>query len=80
MNEDKIIQKLIEQDDKFEQVKDEMGRMHSENLANQDKMLTILERLDQERLFTVEWIRRIEKEVEDHSKEIKHIKQQLKLT
>lgn len=39
--------------------------------------MKILDRLDQERLFTVEWIRRGEKEIEDNTKGIKQMKQKL---
>jgi hypothetical protein len=66
MNEDKIINKLIEIDEKI-------GRME-ENMATKgdvsritdelDRQSVILKRLDEERHFTVEWVRRIEADVD----------------
>ena len=44
-----------------------------------DKQLVILQRLDQERVFTQEWIRRIEEEVKTHSQELSRVKLQLKI-
>ncbi|MCK4261615.1 hypothetical protein KAW55_06500 [bacterium] len=44
--------------------KEEFTEFKSENLTRLDKVLTILDRLDQERLFTFERVRRIEEEVE----------------
>jgi hypothetical protein len=40
---------------------------------------TIVQRLDQERIFTAEWVRRIEKEVENHNQEIKDMKLKLNI-
>lgn len=44
--------------------KEEFTNFKNENLSRFDKALTILERLDQERLFTFERVKRIEEEVE----------------
>ncbi len=56
---------------------------HDEKLTNiatvLDGAMTILQRLDQERIFTIEWVRRIEKEVDSHREEINRIKLQLKI-
>jgi chromosome segregation ATPase len=45
----------------------------------QDKMMSIMERLDQERLFTFEAVKRLEVDVERNNKEIKRIKEILKV-
>ncbi len=81
MNEDKIISKLIEHDRKLDEVvtKSEFNDFKDKVLTGQDKMMNILERLDQERIFTTAWVGRIEKEVEEHTREIKNIKQALKI-
>ncbi len=81
MNEDKIIQKLIEHDERLDRIEEKMATRADLNdiRTTMDAMLGILNRLDQERIFTVEAIRRIENEVQVHSQEIKQIKQQLKL-
>ena len=80
MNEDKVIQKLIEHDHQFELLRDDIQQMHRDNLDKQDEMITILKRLDEERVFTVEWIRRIENEVAEHTQAISEIKQRLKVS
>lgn len=56
MSGDKIIQKLLEHDEQLNRVvtKDEFGEFKRETLQNQEEMITILKRLDQERIFTVE--------------------------
>ena len=66
MPEDKIIQKLLEHDERLQLISENMATKADlrEVIAGQDKMIGILKRLDQERVFTTEWIRRIEKDVE----------------
>ena len=75
MGETKIIQKLIEHDQKLEQLvaKEEFADFRSEVSSTQDEMLKILHRLDQERIFTTKWVQRIESEVEEHRIEIAKI-------
>lgn len=81
MNEDKIITKLAEHDGRFNEMvtKDEFNQFKNQTLSIQDEMLTILRRLDEERIFTTAWVQRIEKEVEEHTKEIARIKSELKI-
>lgn len=78
---DKIIDKLVEHDGRLDQMvtKNEFNTFKDQILTGQDKMMQILQRLDQERIFTQEWIKRIEKEVENHTKEISKIKRTLKI-
>ena len=80
-NEDKIITKLMEHDEKFENLatKDELDKFREEVLSGQDAMMTILKRLDEERIFTQKWVREIEEEVRRQDEEIKKIKLQLKI-
>lgn len=79
MNEDKIIDKLFEHDNRFDKVGNKIDNMTMEIFRRQDEIITILRRLDQERIFTASWIQRIEKEVEDHTREISRIKTELKI-
>jgi hypothetical protein len=37
--------------------------LRNENATRFDEVITILKRLDEERIFTIEWIRRIESDV-----------------
>lgn len=80
MNEEKIIKKLFEHDDRFEKLEKEIGDFRRETLDGQEQMITILKRLDQERIFTAEWIRRIEADVETNKMEVIKIKQLLKVS
>ncbi|MCL5666426.1 MAG: hypothetical protein M1383_01505 [Patescibacteria group bacterium] len=66
MDENKVLQKLIEHDEQLADIKERMATKDDIREIRQvmDKAMTILERLDQERVFTVEWIRRIEGDVD----------------
>jgi len=88
MDEDKIINKLLEHDKRFEDLTTEVefGALRSEILHGQDEMMIILKRLDEERVFTLEWVKRLEQELEDqrqkltrHDIEIKEMKEKLKI-
>ena len=80
MDEIKIANKLLEHDEQFILVRQEIGQLRQEMLQGQDEMMAILRRLDQERIFTTEWIKRIEGEVEKHQGEIIKMKQVLKIS
>ena len=77
MNEDKVIQKLFEHDDQFAQVREEVGDLRREVLHNLDGMMVILKRLDEERIFTYEMVKRIEGRVDAHDQEIQKTKQEV---
>lgn len=66
MDEDRIINKLIEIDEKVNRMQEVMATKTDIAEINHrlDQQSVILKRLDEERLFTVEWIRRIESDVE----------------
>ena len=66
MNEDLVINKLIEIDQKLGSyaTNARVDALEQRILQNQDEMLVILKRLDEERHFTVEWVRRIEADVD----------------
>lgn len=55
-------------------LRDELRQSHSEVLSHLDKIITTVMRLDQERLFTFEYVKR----VEQSRKDIEHIKDILK--
>lgn len=63
-----------------EDLKQEMTKNKSEILTGLDKQTEILRRADQERVFTIEHIRRIEERVELAEKDIKVIKVRLAIT
>ena len=65
MNEDKIIEKLIEHEALFDQMSERIGRLLTQEdyARSSDQMMVMLKRIDEERPFTLEWIRRVEEEV-----------------
>lgn len=76
MLEDKIIVKLLDLEgrmDKFA-TKVELKALRDEVMQSQDQMMVILNRLDQERIFTHRWVKDIENKVEVHDVDIKNIK------
>lgn len=79
MNEDKIIAKLLEHDEKFDGVAQELSKFREEFLSGQDAMMTILKRLDEERVFTHKWVKEIETKVEENTQELKKLKLQLNI-
>ena len=74
MNEDLIIQKVISLEEDMKVVKEKVSKLDLIDalLQGQDKMIRILERVDQERVFTNEKIRHLEMEVKQ-IKEYLHI-------
>ena len=65
-NEEKIIQKLVEIDVKIDALatNERVNTLEERMAKNHDDQLVILQRLDQERIFTLERIKRIEADVE----------------
>ena len=80
---DKLI-KLLKEDfvikKEFQVSQKEVNKRFDEIMTTLDKQTVILQRLDQERIFTLEFIRRVEKQVERNSKAIKLIKTKLKIS
>ena len=62
---DRVITKLIEHDGELKNIKETMStkEMMDELMRGQDKMIQILIRVDQERVFTNEKIRQLETDV-----------------
>ncbi|KKW32824.1 MAG: hypothetical protein UY76_C0016G0011 [Candidatus Uhrbacteria bacterium GW2011_GWA2_52_8d] len=71
---DKIIEKLIEMDQKIDDIRSDMATKIDINELRTvlDNQGVILQRLDQERIFTLERIKRIEADV-DKMKVVLHI-------
>lgn len=81
MDEERIVKKLLEHDEKLAELvtRREFDAFRGEYLQGQDEIMTILKRLDQERIFTAQWVKRIERQVEEHTEQIKQIKLQLNI-
>ncbi len=54
---DELTKKLFEHDGRFEKIEGDIGLLRRDMLQGQDEMMVILKRLDQERVFTTEWIK-----------------------
>ncbi len=79
---DRIINELIDikTDIKVNMVtKAEFTNFRAQVLTTLDQHTLMLQRLDQERLFTYERIKRIEDDLADKTKDLKKIKQLLKI-
>lgn len=79
MDNDKIIKKLLDHDEQFVAIREEIRNSHDSLMNVLDQQTVILNRLDQEREFTLERVKRVEAEVEDSAKDIQKIKQVLKI-
>jgi len=60
--------------------REEFKEYFDQIMRGQDKLMTILTRMDKERVATTEWIRRIEGDVDKNKGEIERIKGRLKIS
>lgn len=76
---ERVFKKLLEHDEEFRWIKENMATKDDFMmiLDGQDKLITLFKNLDQERWFTVSWLRRVEGRVDAHDTEIKGIKKQI---
>jgi hypothetical protein len=79
MNEDLFIKKVIKLEEDMIYVKEKIQKidMLDDLIKGQDKMIAILERIDQERILTEHTLKKVEKEVGLNTMDIKKIKVQL---
>jgi hypothetical protein len=81
MNEDKLIRKLLEHDDRLDRIernmasKDDVRRMTDllEGIA------TICKNIQEEHTFAVEWVKRLQTQVERQEEDIRQIKLRLQI-
>jgi len=78
---DKIIQKLIEHDHKINELatKTEFKEANQKVLDTLEDIATKVKRIDEDRVFTGQWVRRIEDKVEAHEKTLQRIISQLNI-
>jgi len=67
---DKIDKRFTAVDARFDKVEDSIHEFRREYLTGYEEMITILKRLDEERVFTVERVNRLETRVDQHDEEI----------
>jgi len=71
---DVIVKKLLDHDEQFISIRQEIGELRQEMRQGQDEMLTILRRLDQERVATFNWIKRVEEKCDKNTDDIDEMK------
>lgn len=79
---DRHTKKLLDHDAELCYIRDNMATKDDFRLLldGQDKLITLFKNLDQERWFTVSWLRRVEGRVDAHDTKIKGIKKQITKT
>ena len=80
MDENKIVKKLLEHDDQFDQVIDEIHSSKMEILSGLDKILTKIQTLDHERIANYAALERLESRINIHDKDIVKLKRSLKVS
>lgn len=76
---DILIKKFLTVDDRFFAVSQEIKESKDEILTVLDKTMVIIQRLDQERVFTYAAVKRLQEQQENQQKEITKIKQVLNI-
>jgi len=78
---DRIIKKIIDHEEHLARIEETIATKNDMNRVMNvlDEIVTITKRLDQERVFSIEWVRRVEQEVKKHTREITKIKRTLKI-
>lgn len=81
MNEDKVIQKLVEHDDRLERIENAMmtkadGQKIMQTL---DEVVIIVKKIREDHVFALEWLKRLQDKVDSQDEEIRKIKMQLKI-
>ena len=79
MNEDKIIEKLLEHDQKFEILEKKMDDGFSRVNDVLEQIVTIVKKIEEDHIFALEWLKRLQDQVERQETKIIKIKQQLKM-
>ena len=79
MNEDKIIEKLLEHDQEFITLRQEMKNGFDGINKTLEQMVTILKKIQEDHVFALEWLKRLQDQVERQENEITKIKLQLKI-
>lgn len=93
MAEDKIIEKLLEHDQKFDVIQFEIKEMNQKLQTLTEKsddnfrrsyeileeLVTMVKKIQEDHVFALEWLKRLQDQLERQEQEIIRIKQQLKM-
>lgn len=61
-------------------LREEFNGKHNEILDRLDEIVTVVKRIDQERVFTFKYVKRLETDVDKNSREIERMKDVLKMS
>lgn len=75
-----VRKKLFDHDDHFDKLDAKIDNRFNQTLTVLDKILIIVQRVDQERVFTFAAVQRLQKNIENQQKEIQKIKKVLNIT
>jgi hypothetical protein len=67
-------------EDLREELSCKIDTKHNEVLNRLDEIATVVKRMDQERIFTFEYVKRLETDTDKNSREIERIKDVLKIS
>jgi hypothetical protein len=72
MEETKLVAELVDHRERLDRIEQRMNTVptRDELFSKLDSMAKVLDRLDQERIFSMEWIRRIENDVDKIKKQL----------
>lgn len=70
---------FIKHDDNFESLQKEIADFRSEMITQFEQVMTILKRMDEELIFTTEWIKRLDTRTEEHGQRLQGHDSQLSL-
>ena len=79
MAKDKIIEKLLQHDEEFKSLRQEMRDGFNKVNDVLEELVTIVKKILEDHAFALEWLKRLQDQVEKQEQEIIKIKQQLKL-
>jgi len=79
MAKDKIIEKLLQHDEEFKSLRQEMRDGFNKVNDVLEELVTIVKKIQEDHAFALEWLKRLQDQVEKQEQEIIKIKQQLKL-
>ena len=79
--DDRIFKKLVDHEEKLQSIEENMATKNDMNkvMTALDEVLVITRRLDQERIFTQSWIKRLEDNVKENTRDIIKMKKTFKI-
>ena len=81
MDENKVIQKLVDHDEQLSFIRENMatGSDVREIKSVLESLVTIVKKIDEDHTFAVEWLKRLQTQVEKQEEDIRLIKLKLQM-